>query len=81
MAVSEGANWVTQRKWMMATLNKLGLSSQSGSVVEDIVGREAESLCDILADHAKKGPVAIKKKFAPAINNVVMNLTTGTGSK
>lgn len=49
--------------------------------VEEIVAQEAQVLCDILADKAKKGPVQIKQKFAPAINNVVWNLTTGKGTR
>ena len=82
MAGSEGANWSAQRKWMISTLNRLSNTVDTGSggvnLVEDIVSSEAKSLCDLISDQASNGPVGVKRLFAPAINNVVMSLTTGS---
>ena len=84
VAGSEGANWSSQRKWMISTLNRLSNTVDTGSgvggvnLVEDIVSSEAKSLCDLISDQASNGPVGVKRLFAPAINNVVMSLTTGS---
>ena len=69
---------------MISTLNRLSNTIDSGSggsgvnLVEDIISSEAKSLCDLISDQASNGPVGVKRLFAPAINNVVMSLTTGS---
>lgn len=62
---------------MMATLTKMGMSTKKGNTMEGIIIKEAESVCDILGGLAVDGPVQMRHKFPPAMNNVVMNLTTG----
>lgn len=49
--------------------------------MEAVVSREAEAFCEAIGELARKGPVQIKEKFAPAIINVVLNLTTGKSTK
>lgn len=66
---------------MMATLKKVVGSSTNLDSTEYIVSCEASNLCNILGDMSKDGPIHINNKFAPAINNIVMNITMGTGSR
>ena len=66
---------------MLATFKKLVDSPENSDTTESILNLEAACLCDVLADLAKKGPVRIPGRLAPAINNILMNFTMGTGSK
>ena len=78
MAIGDGKVWRDQRKWMMGTLSQMGMATKKGNLMEGIIVKEAETLCEIIGEKAKNdGQIQIKHNFPPAMNNVIMNLTTG----
>ena len=66
---------------MLATLKKMSSSESGKSTIEDIVAREAEYMVSKLKEDAKKGPIQVKGRLLPAVNNVVFSLTTGRETK
>ena len=81
VTTSEGKTWTAQRKFMTSTLSKMSSSQEGKTNIQDIVAREAEYLVAKLKKDAKNGPVQVKGLLLPAVNNVVLTLTTGRPTK
>ena len=72
---SSGANWDSQRKFVLKKLSQFGLGK---SRLEGTVAEQVEMLVKVLRKQAKAGPVKLGEKFSISLVNSIWNIVTGS---